>query len=105
MTLQDLVCLIGAKSMNLRIAQLFEQNNLGKPPKKIISNQGQKAFKDKQQLIDYIFKFDITNDKYYPPVSVRNDDYTFDNYLICMVVFSKPVGQLIFVAYTTSVLF
>ncbi|QHS63239.1 hypothetical protein [Chitinophaga agri] len=90
MILQDLISLIGVKSTDPRIAQLFEQNNLGKPPKTITSNQGQKAFKDKQQLIDYTFKFDITNDSYYPPVSVRNEDYKFDNYLSNMVVFSKP---------------
>jgi len=90
MILQDLIGLIGVKSTDPQIAQLFEQYNLGKPPKTITSNQGSKGYQDKQQLIQYSFKFDITNDRYYPPVSTRNNDYTFENYLYNIAVFSKP---------------
>jgi len=90
MILQDLIGLIGLKSTDPRIARLFEQYNLGKPPKTITANQGSKGYQDKQQLIQYSFKFDITNDRYYPPVSIRNNDYTFENYLYNITVFSKP---------------
>jgi hypothetical protein len=88
MKLPDLVSLIGTKSTDPRIVQWFEQYNLGTPPKTITPNQRSKDVEDKQHSIGYHFKFKITNDKFYPPVSVKNDQYKFENYLSNISVLS-----------------
>lgn len=88
MILQDLVSLIGTKSTDPRIVQWFEQYNLGTPPKTITPNQRSKDVEDKQHAIGYHFKFKITNDKFYPPVSAKNDPYKFENYLSNISVLS-----------------
>lgn len=89
MIIQDLVNLIGIKSTDPKIVQWFEQHNLGTPPKTITTNQRDKDFEDKQNSIRYNFKFKIINDKFYPPVSPKNDQYKFENYLTNISVFPK----------------
>ncbi len=90
MTLTNLTNLIGLKSTDPKIATWFETYNLGKPPKTINANQDSKGATDKINLVSYTFKFDITNDAFYPPVSPKKDDYNFESYLSNITVFSKP---------------
>ncbi|NLR68881.1 hypothetical protein HGH92_31560 [Chitinophaga varians] len=89
MTVHDLISLMGAKSTDPAISQLFETYGLGKPPKTVNANQGSKGFKDKQQNLSFTFKFDITNDRFYPPVSPKKDDYNFESHLSSVVLYSE----------------
>lgn len=89
MTLTNLTNLIGLKSTDERISNWFETHNLGKPPKSVNANQGEKYLKDKINNLEYEFKFDITNDKFSPPVSPKKDDYNFICYLSAVIYNDK----------------
>ena len=89
MTLANLTKLIALKSTDERITTWFETHNLGKPPKSVNANQGEKYLKDKINNLEYKFKFDITNDKFSPPVSPKNDDYNFICYLSAIIYNDK----------------
>lgn len=84
---------MGLKSTTPEIVQLFETCGLGKPPKSINANQSRKSFEDKQNKLSFGFKFDITNDQFYPPVSPKQDDYNFNCYLSSVVLFSEGSGR------------
>lgn len=89
MTLTNLTNLIGLKSTDERIVNWFETNNIEKLPKSVNANQGEKYLKDKINNLEYKFKFDITNDKFSPPVSPKNDDYNFECYLSAIIYNDK----------------
>lgn len=89
MTIHDLISLMGTKSTDPAISQLFETYGLGKPPKTVNANQGSKGFIDKQNKLSFTFKFDITNDLFYPPVSPKKDDYNFESHLSTIVLYSE----------------
>ncbi len=89
MTITEITSLIGSKSTDPKILQWFEKNELKNPPKTINANQGSKSIDDKQNELSYYFVFEITNDKFYPPKSTKNDDYTFDCYLKSVSVFER----------------
>jgi hypothetical protein len=86
MTFHEIISLMGLKSTAPEISQFFETNNLGKPPKTVNANQGLKGIQDKQNKLTFGFKFDITNEQFYPPVSPKQDDYNFNCYLYSVVV-------------------
>ena len=85
-TLQEF---IGLESTNPKIVDWLNQNELGKPPKSVNANQGEKYVKDKINNLEYKFKFDIVNDKFSPPVSPKNDDYNFICYLSAIIYNDK----------------
>lgn len=89
MTIHELIALMGLKSTAPEITQFFATNNLGKPPKSINANQGNKSIKDKNNQLSFGFKFDITHVQFHPPVSPKNDDYNFDCYLNSIVVLEQ----------------
>ncbi len=89
MTAKTLVEFIGLESTNPKIVDWCEKNELGKPPKSVNANQGEKYLKDKINNLEYKFKFDITNDKFSPPVSPKKDDYNFICYLSAIIYNNK----------------
>ena len=89
MKITDIINLIGLKSTDKEILQWFEKSELKNPPKTINANQGSKSINDKLNELSYYFYFDITNDKFYPPKSSKNDNYTFDCYLKSVSVFER----------------
>lgn len=89
MTIHELIALMGLKSTAPEITQFFATNNLGKPPKSVNANQGEKGIKDKNNQLSFGFKFDITHEQFHPPVSPKNDDYNFDCYLNSIVVLEQ----------------
>jgi hypothetical protein len=89
MKITNLISLIGLKSTDSKITEWFETHNLGKPPKTVNANQRNKGATDKINLVSYTFKFDIINDAFYPPVSLKKGNYNFDCYLTQTTVFSK----------------
>jgi hypothetical protein len=89
MTLTNLTNLIGLKSTDETIATWFETHNLGKVPKSVNANQGEKYVKDKINNLEYKFNFDIINDKFSPPVGPKNDDYNFICYLSAIIYNDK----------------
>ncbi|NML38839.1 hypothetical protein HHL17_16655 [Chitinophaga sp. G-6-1-13] len=89
MTVHNLINLMGTKSTDPAISQLFETFGLGKPPKTVNANQGDKGFKDKLNNLKFGFKFNITNDRFYPPVSPKKDDYNFECYMHSVVLYSE----------------
>ncbi|MBC9915534.1 hypothetical protein [Chitinophaga varians] len=89
MTVHDFISLMGTKSTDPAISRLFETYGLGKPPKSVNANQGSKGFKDKPNNLSFTFRFDITNDRFYPPVSPKKDDYNFDGHLSSIVLYSE----------------
>ena len=89
MKFNDLISLIGLQSTNAKMQAWFETYNLGKLPKTITCNQGDKHFNDKPNLVSYKFKYDIIQQDYYPPVSTKNNNYTFNVYLTSIVPFSN----------------
>ena len=88
MTLTNLTNLIGLKSTDEKIATWFETHNLGKPPKSVNANQEYKGIVDKKNGIIYQFYFEIKNDAFFPPVSPKKDDYTFECYLSSVLLYS-----------------
>ncbi|MBC9929114.1 hypothetical protein [Chitinophaga qingshengii] len=88
MTVYDLIGLVGRKSTDPAISQLFATCGLSKPPKTLNANQGDKSYQDKQNNLGYRFKFDITHDQFYPPVSPKKDEYTFECFLSSVVLYS-----------------
>ena len=93
MTFTNLTKLIGLKSTDEKIVNWFETNNLGKVPKTINSNQDTKGATDKINLLSYTFKFDITNDAFYPPLNPKKDNYNFECFLSYITVFSKTKNK------------
>ncbi|RBL88110.1 hypothetical protein [Chitinophaga flava] len=93
MTVHEIIGLMGLKSTVPQIIQLFETCELGKPPKSVNANQGNKSFQDKKNQLSFGFKFDITNERFYPPVSPKQDDYNFECYLTSVVLFSGGSGR------------
>ena len=87
--LKTLVEFIGLESTNPKIIDWCEKNELGKVPKSVNANQGEKYLKDKINNLEYKFKFDIINDKFSPPVSPKNDDYNFICYLSAIIYNDK----------------
>ena len=87
MTIHEIIGLMGLKSTAPEIGQFFETNGLGKPPKSVNANQGQKSVQDKKNQLSFGFKYDITHEKFHPPVSPKRDDYNFDCYLYSVVLF------------------
>ena len=85
----ELIQLIGLQSTNPKMQTWFETYNLGKLPKTITCNQGDKHFNDKPNLVSYKFKYDIIHKDYYPPISTKNNNYTFNVFLTCIIVFSN----------------
>ena len=85
----ELIDLIGLQSTDPKLVAWFEENNLGKLPKTITSNQGNKTFNDKINSVSYQFKYDIKHPDYYPPVSPKNNNYTFNVFLSTIIVFSN----------------
>ncbi|WP_212004042.1 hypothetical protein [Chitinophaga sp. HK235] len=93
MTIHEIIDLMGLKSTTPEIIQLFETCELGKPPKSVNANQSRKSFQDKKSQLSFGFKFDITNERFYPPFSPKQDDYNFDCYLSSVVLFSGGSGK------------
>ena len=85
----ELIQFIGLQSTDPKMQVWFETYNLGKLPKTITCNQCDKHFSDKPNLISYKFKYDIIHQDYYPPVSTKNNNYTFNVYLTSIVPFSN----------------
>lgn len=77
----DLIELIGLASNDPKLLMFFEKYQLGKLPKTITPNQGSKSIIYKPLNISFWFKYDITNDRFQPPISPKNDDYKFVAYL------------------------
>lgn len=77
----DLIELIGLSSTDPKLVSFFEKYQLGKLPKTITPNQGTKSIIYKPLNISFWFKYDITNDRFQPPISPKNDDYKFVAYL------------------------
>lgn len=71
MHVSELVGLVGAKGADERLIEWFAQQGLGKPPKSVTANQGRKSIKDKVRGMEHHFAFDIINDCFYPPVSLK----------------------------------
>ncbi len=92
-TIHEIIALMGQKSTSPDVAALFETLRLGKPPKSVNANQSEKGFADKTTQLSFNFKFGITNDLFYPPVSPKEDDYNFDCYLSSVVLFSASRGR------------
>ncbi|MBV8256019.1 MAG: hypothetical protein JO154_25715 [Chitinophaga sp.] len=92
-TVHDIIALMGQKSTTPAMAELFASCSLGKPPKTVNANQSSKSFTDKANQLSFSFKFDITNEQFYPPVSPKNDDYNFESYLSSVVLFSASRGK------------
>lgn len=80
-SLETIINLIGLKSTDPQLIAAFKENNIAAPPKSVNANQGSKTCRDKITGFEYLFRFDIVHDKFYPPISPRNDDYTFEAYL------------------------
>lgn len=97
MTINDIVNLIGLKSTHQDITAWFQQYQLAKAPKTVNVNQDMKSIKDIDRGLEYFFGFDIKHDAFYPPYSPKNDDYTFDCFLVGVSVFNlrKKSKQII----------
>lgn len=89
MTITETINLVGLKSTDPKMIQWFEKHELKKPPKTINANQGSKSFDDKQNELSYYFFFNIINEKFYPPKSPKNDDYSFDCFLTNIYLFER----------------
>ncbi|RAJ80212.1 hypothetical protein CLV59_105320 [Chitinophaga dinghuensis] len=92
-TIHEIIDLMGQKSTSPEMAALFTSLALGKPPKSVNANQSTKGFTDKTNQLSFNFKFNITHEQFYPPVSPKKDDYNFDCYLSSVVLFSAGNGK------------
>lgn len=77
----ELMELIGLATTDVKMVNFFEQHQLGKLPKRITPNQNTKSLIFKPLNISFWFKYDITNNRFQPPISPKNDDYKFVAYL------------------------
>lgn len=83
MTQKECYDLIGLKATDPKLLEFFEKYNLGKVPKignTSIMHTG-KTIEDKERNIIFNFNLDLTHDRFYPPVSPKNDNYNFNLYL------------------------
>ncbi|MDR2875256.1 MAG: hypothetical protein LBV44_04945 [Methylobacillus sp.] len=93
MKVDDIIGLIGLKSTAPELLQFFAAADLDTPPQLITANQGNQSIKDKQRKLDFQFKFNIINEKFYPPVSPKKDNYRFECYLTQATLFSEDSSK------------
>ncbi|WP_157670911.1 hypothetical protein [Chitinibacter sp. GC72] len=87
--LSELIYLLGRKSTDPVLLAFFSARQMKNPPKTVNANQDVKGLADPQNKLSYWFKFDITHDDFYPPVSPKQNDYTFECYLASIGLFAR----------------
>ncbi len=77
----ELIELLGLPSTDSKMIQFFEKYNLGKLPSIITSNQVKKSIICKSWNLSFWFSYDITNERFQPPISPKKDNYKFIAFL------------------------
>ena len=75
--------LIGLPATDPKVLEYFAKYELGKVPKTANTSCAVmgKTIEDKERNIIFSFKWDLTNDRFYPPVSPKKDNYNFNLFL------------------------